>query len=116
MKQFGVEMLSTGRGVIRVRCEVWPGGTKMHNFVFRQNAAAFCLYAMNGVRRMVIVVVRCRISRERFNIESPNFTSAFTPVGSTATSDMTSHATSIGIYRSSKNDRKCRIRQHWVEF
>ena len=39
-EEFRVEMLrgrpalSTGKGVIRVRYGVWPGKTKMHNFVF----------------------------------------------------------------------------------
>ena len=56
-----------------------------------------------------------RISLERFDLESPNFTRTSIPTCSTATSDMTSTATS-GWKLSLKNRRKCRFWWLQVEF
>ena len=57
---------------------------------------AFCPIAVGSVG--VVVVVRTkrgsRISRERFDIESPNFTGTFIPTCSTSPPDMTSLASS----------------------
>ena len=78
--------------------------------VFRRRLKSFLIYScvhwefllgpcvMTGVRQRR----RChrctnwgsRISRERFDLESPKFTWTFTPVGSTTTLDMTSKRTS----------------------
>ena len=65
---------------------------------------AFCPIVTGSVCRR-----RCRCSckvrqlyyRERFDVESPNFTGIFTPVGSTTTPDKTSLCT-VGSYRRSK--------------
>ena len=60
-KQFGVNcyacmatLLSTGVGMIRVRCGVWPGGAKMRVF-FMQPFLGKTPYVMTDVRRR-----RCR--------------------------------------------------------
>ena len=67
----------------------------------------------------VVVVVRTkwgsRISRERFDIESPNFTGTSVPACSTLAPDMTSRTTSSRKLQQ-KYRRKCCLRWLQVEF
>ena len=73
-----------------------------------QNAIKYFKYcqkiALNGSCRPKSWKIRPLV-----NLESPNF-------GQTATLDKTSPDTFGGIHQSSKNGRKCRIRQLWVKF
>ena len=59
--------------------------------------------------------LRCYISREPFELESPNFTSTSIPTCPTVASDATSLTTS-GRKLPRKKRRKCRIRRLQVEF
>ena len=69
----------------------------IRHFLEKTPVWQFSLYAMTNVRRCRLSsVARCDspISRELFDLESPNFTPIYIPVRSTTTSDLTSLATS----------------------
>ena len=72
---------------------------------------AFCPYVITGVRRRrrgtsFVPKWGSRISREKFDLESPNFTRTFTQVGSNTTPDITSLTTSGRLSSKFKNPSK----------
>ena len=90
------------------------------SMIFRQNAIMrFALmwwlaYAGDVCRRCSFITKwGSLISRDWFDLESPNFAWTFIPVGSTTTPDMTLRSEIIDVQ---KNGRKCSLWRLWVEF
>ena len=64
LKCYERRLLSTDRGVFRVRCGVWPDGTKMPNFLCVTDAIAQAAYSDHSVCQSAafcIVTKRCEI-------------------------------------------------------
>ena len=86
----------------------WRHDTEHRWFGFLGKTRNGVLPYCQRVRRSASFVTMwgSRISRERFDLESPTFARTFLPVGSTITRDMTSQMLPVGSYRRSKMGRK----------